>query len=289
MKTYTQRLLFICTYLLFATGTTFAADIRLATDKADFGVGEEFVVSVLISSSDSLNAVEGKVVFNTNSFSVRDIRAGSSAVNFWVDKPEAVQNGEIPFSGITPGGFSGTNKQLFSFVLEPRSPGAHQIDLNDVKVLRNDGSGTSILAEIHGLSVSINPEQKKILESGPVDNEKPEQFWLSIAQDPNIFEGKYFLVFATQDKISGIAKYQVKEGAFGRFIDAQSPYLLKDQNLSKKIIVRAIDKSGNERLATLNSVHQPWYLNYIVIGISLTLISLLFFRSIKNTWLHFIK
>jgi hypothetical protein len=77
MKIYTKTLLFICTYLLFATGTTFAADVRLMAGKADFGVGEEFVVSVLISSSDSLNAVEGKVVFDADSFFVRDIRAGS--------------------------------------------------------------------------------------------------------------------------------------------------------------------------------------------------------------------
>lgn len=290
MKIYTKSLLFLLLYVTFTAAPALAADVQLITNKTSLGVGEGFLVSVRINSAESLNAVEGKVVFTPESFSVRDIRYGNSVINFWVDSPEVQQDGSIHFSGITPGGFNGENKEIFSFVVEPRLSGSQQIGIKDLQVFLNDGSGMKASINTQGLTVSISPEQKNTNEKALVDNEMPERFWLSIANDPNLFDGQYFLVFATQDKISGIAKYQVKEGVFGRFVDAESPYVLKDQKLTKKIFVKAIDKSGNERLATLNAIHQqPWYLNYVVIGISLILITLLLFGSIKNTWSRFIK
>jgi len=59
-------------------------------------------------------------------------------------------------------------------------------------------------------------------------------------------DGKYFLVFSTQDKGSGVDHYEVREGRFGGFSEVSSPYILKYQSLDKKIFVKAIDKFGNE-------------------------------------------
>lgn len=85
---------------------------------------------------------------------------------------------------------------------------------------------------------------KKITYRAMIDTTIPEPFELKTGKDPLVFEGKYFLSFAAQDKMSGIDYYEVKEGK-GDWKKAVSPYLLEDQSLAKKIIVRAYDKAGN--------------------------------------------
>ena len=82
------------------------------------------------------------------------------------------------------------------------------------------------------------------------DYDSPENFTPEIGRDSLIFSGKYFLVFATQDKNSGVNYYEVKEG--GRtFRRAASPYLLENQLLTEWIFVRAVDYAGNTRQVEL--------------------------------------
>jgi len=105
-----------------------------------------------------------------------------------------------------------------------------------------------------------------------IDTTPPEEFSLEIGQEPALFEGKYFLSFATTDKTSGIDYYEIKEGK-GGFKKAQSPYLIKDQSLTKKIIVRVYDKAGNETTVEYLSLEAkkpfPWWvIILIVIGLA---------------------
>lgn len=290
MKLHTKNFLIIFGYLIITTGTVFSADLRMVPSKSDIGLGEQFVVSVFVDSDESLNAIEGKVIVSSDAFSVKDIRDGNSVINFWIDKPSAKQSGEVYFAGITPGGFSGKNKLLFSLVLEPKIVGEHSIELKDVKALINDSVGTNSTVNIYNTDISIDSKLNKVEQDIVIDEELPEPFQISLAKDPNLFEGKYFLVFSTQDKISGISKYKVREGRFGAFAEAESPYVLKSQNLNKKIYVKAIDKSGNERVATLNPQSLvPWYLNYVVVAIMALLLVLALFIGIKKSWLRFIR
>jgi len=104
-----------------------------------------------------------------------------------------------------------------------------------------------------------------------IDTTTPEAFQLKIGKDPSVFEGKYFLSFAAQDKMSGVDYYEVKEGKrdFKRTI---SPYLLEEQSLSKKITVQAYDKAGNYQTAEIKPPSKiTWenglYLILILIGI----------------------
>jgi len=70
-----------------------------------------------------------------------------------------------------------------------------------------------------------------------------------IQRDPAIFDGKYFIVFYTTDKETGVDYYMVKEGEREWKI-AKSPYLLENQNLDEEIKVKAVDRAGNETIAT---------------------------------------
>jgi len=91
---------------------------------------------------------------------------------------------------------------------------------------------------------------KKVTYRFMIDTTLPEEFKPEIGRDPTIFEGKYFLSFATTDKTSGVDYYEVKEGKRD-FKKVKSPYLLEDQSLKSKIVVKAIDKAGNEKIAQI--------------------------------------
>ncbi|HHE65575.1 MAG TPA: hypothetical protein ENL09_06080 [Bacteroidetes bacterium] len=102
---------------------------------------------------------------------------------------------------------------------------------------------------------------------------------ISVHIDPNIYDGKYFIVFSTVDKQTGLDHYEILEitpeelekikkedGGIANFFnklfgkweeksswkEGESPYLLADQSLGSVIKVKAIDKAGNERLVEYN-------------------------------------
>jgi len=100
-------------------------------------------------------------------------------------------------------------------------------------------------------------EQKwrdKVSFRGMIDTQPPEEFKPETGKSPSVFEGKYFLSFATKDSGSGIDHYEILEiGDGGEEVwkIGESPYLLKDQTLQSTIRVKAIDKAGNERIAEI--------------------------------------
>ena len=265
-----------------------ASEIRLEASKVEVRTGEQFVVTAFMSADESLNAVEGRLVFPQDLLSVKEIRDGNSVINFWVEKPRIEASGIILFSGITPGGFSGANNGIFSVVFEAKNTGVASIILQGTKALENDGLGSQTALLTRDTAVSIKSGDSNVRKETLTDTELPEDFNPSIESDPSIFGGKFFLVFATQDKISGIANYKIREGEWSRFTIAESPYLLKHQSLDRNIFVKAIDKNGNERIAVLNVQHQaPWYRQYAVLGILLAMVLVGFL--LKKVWSRFTK
>ena len=160
-----------------------------------------------------------------------------------------------------------------------------------MKTLLNDGTGTETNTTISNLQFVISGQgpasQPAVVETKDIDI--PESFEPMVASDPAIFDGKYFLVFVTQDKGSGIDHYEVREGR-EPFVVAESPYLLQDQNLHKKIAVKAVDRSGNERLITLPPQKPlPWYENYIILAILIIMVFITGVILRKGLWKKFIK
>jgi hypothetical protein len=270
--------LFLLVFGLFVATPVFAAEIRLDAHKAEINHGEQFLMDVIIHSEESLNAVEGRLVFPADKLIVKEIRDGNSVINFWIERPRIESSGIILFSGITPGGFSGANKSIFSIVFEAKNTGIASVILQNTKALKNDGLGTETILRKRDSAVSIKSGYNNTSKETLIDMELPESFKPIIESDPNVFEGKNFLVFATQDKISGISHYEVKEYRFkpisflSGYHDVQSPYLLKDQKLKSTVIIRAIDNNGNARVVEVlprNPLRWYEYLFYWVIIISM--------------------
>jgi hypothetical protein len=252
-------------FLLFSVTSCLAAEVYFDGEQ-EFGLGNQFRIDLIINTEDeAINAIEGSITFQSDFLKVKEFSDGDSIVNFWLQKPKLTLNNKISFSGITPGGYIGNKGKVFSIIFQSLKEGEVDIKFSNLKILLNDGSGTAAQVKTTGMKIKISggPEASASAPIQETDNEPPETFMPEIASSPDIFDGQWFLVFATQDKISGIDHYEVKEG-WGGFNVAESPYLLKNQNLDKKISVKAVDKNGNERTIVLPAKISRWYKNYLI-------------------------
>lgn len=254
----------------------FGAQAYFVVPQNTVGVGQEALVEVYIDTENiSANAVEGSIVFPTN-VEIVDVKNGNSSINFWVDQPHVVGKGSISFSGIVSGGITG---KIYLFSIRVKSLNEEDVSFNfgNIQVLQNDGTGNE-------LKVNTMPGKLSVVDGGvgmiedKGDVIAPEGFKPEIAQNDEMFDGAYFLVFAAQDKGSGIDHYEVKEGFFSTYTKAESPYVLRNQKLDVKVYVKALDKKGNERVVIVNPQNPvPWYRDYTILGILLVVCLIGFF------------
>ena len=275
---------------MFFPFVTIAGEIRIDMNKANIGTKEQFLVNVIVFTNEPINAVEGQISFNPNMLEVKEIRDGGSSVNIWIEKPEITSNGTIVFSGITPGGFLGVNNQLFTIVFEAKDSGIASIVINNAKALQNDGIGTKIPLAFRNVKINIQKENNAMQEEISKDTTIPEPFKPIITQDLSLFENNWFVVFATQDKISGISHYEIKEYKFryfsflSRWKTADSPYVLTDQSLKSRIIIKAIDNAHNTQTAKINPTNPLLWYEYTLYWFIIISISCGIFCLAQKTW-----
>ena len=271
----------------------FAAEIFYSDDVREVRAGTEFEIGVFLNAeSENINAIEGILRFPADILEFKELNDGNSIVNFWMERPHMEQGtrdkeqGEIVFSGITPGGFVGKRGLIFRITFLAKNEGNGKLEMQNIKALLNDGNGTAADISVSPLKIVVT---SKALSLPPKkeekDQEPPESFKPEVARDSSIFDGKWFLVFATQDKSSGIDHYEIIEtrsGMLGAWIKrqgtwtrAESPYILADQELRSFIFIKAVDKAGNVRIEK-NLPRNPlrWYENYenwiiIVLGLAI--------------------
>jgi len=302
-----------------------AAQLNFVSQTQEINVGQQFQVNVILNTEgEQINAVEGKIVFPEDLLDLKEVRDGNSIVNFWIERPKAETRkdtntntkqhesvrvdscgeannscGSVYFSGITPGGYNGSQGLVLSIIFLAKKEGSGLIEIQNAKTLLNDGKGTEAKLKIFNFQFSIFKEAAAVQPLAPEirDLEPPENFKPEIASDPTIFDGKYFLVFATQDKSSGIDYYAIHESTRKRtridtkdWTQAESPYLLKDQKLRSWIYVKAVDKAGNERIAVVEPRYPlKWYEkweNWIII---ILLAVLIFYILRKFLWKTYTK
>jgi len=299
-----------------------AAELKLSSPN-ELSVGQQFQVDVILNTEgEQINAIEGKIVFPDELLEVKEIRDGNSIVNFWIERPKAETRkdtntntnlhesvrvdscgetnnscGFVYFSGIMPGGYNGSQGLILSTIFLAKKEGSGLIEIQKAKTLLNDGKGTEAEVRIKNLEFRISKSSASQIPNSKFqipDTEPPEDFKPEVAQNPEMFEGKYFLVFATQDKGSGIAGYFVHETTrkkdatridTKRWVEAESPYVLKDQKLKSFIYVKAVDKAGNERIVIVPPKYPlKWYekgeiWGIIVVAIVIIWLILLIFRK----------
>jgi len=257
--------------LLFTPLITKAAILYLTPDNGQFHQGDTFMVEIrLDTQGEYINAVEANLSFSSDILEVKDLSQGNSVLTLWVKEP-TVSQGVISLAGGTPGGYQGANGILTKIAFKARVQGVGQVNfLNNSKALLNDGKGTEAKLSTKNGSFSVlakkleAPEDQWQKELGE-DKTAPLPFKIEISRNPAIFEGKYFIIFSTTDKETGVDYYEVKEGK-GNWEKAISPYVLKNQNLTSDIWVKAVDKAGNEWVEIVKAAHKPIW-EYILYGV----------------------
>ncbi len=242
------KTLFIFWFSTFFFCCAHASEIRLEASKVNIRTNEEFSVDLVVSNKELINALGGRVVFPEALLEVKEIRDGNSIIHVWIERPQLSAPGEIVFSGITPGGFVGADNKVLSILFEAKQEALAPISVLQVQAFRNDGSASEIGLSIRDTVVEIKPGDSRTRKEILYDHEKPEPFLPIIASDNSMFNGEYFVVFGTQDKGSGIKQYEIREGRWGRYQEATSPYHIRAQKLNTDIYIKAIDNAGNERL-----------------------------------------
>ena len=275
--------------LFLAAAETQAASLYIDPAFSEMNRGDAKQLAVRLDvdeeAGECVNAVDAVISYSEN-ISVVDISTGDSILTVWVEEP--VINKEdrtITFAGGLPNGYCGrvqgdprlTNNLIKIIVRAPGFSVGRAAEGSAVASVRfepqtaaylNDGRGTSAQLNTFGAEIAVSDNAgNEIVDTWraevAADTIRPEEFSISLEQNDTAFGGKYFIVFNTTDKQTGIDLYQVMEeplSSFGYFnwgradapwITARSPYVLEDQSLNSTIRVRAIDKAGNEYVATL--------------------------------------
>lgn len=226
---------------------------------------ETFPVEVKIKTEgECINVVKGEIKYSFEVLEVRDFFLAESILKLWIQPPQVLpEEGKIIFIGGIPGEYCGTfldnENSLLKIIFQVKNLKEErlaQLEFSEnSQIFLNDGQGSLGKLNFEKASFKISAQKKFSKEESwkriiLEDKIPPEPFEIIISKDPLIFDGKYFIVFETQDKQSGIDHYEVKEGKSG-WKRAKSPYLLEDQTLKSEIQVKAIDKAGNERISRI--------------------------------------
>jgi competence protein ComGC len=275
------------TYLLIITILTILIipNISWAFD-FDYQINKKnqsYLLQILFTNNHStFNALEGEIKIKNLDLINPTISTANSIIDFWVDKP-IISSNTITFSGITPGGITQETGEILSINLQPIN-NLSEIIIESAQgtYFLNDGQGTASDFTQNTKTLTLPEIESEVPEIK--DLYPPENFYPKVFSDPDIYNGQYILVFETKDKGSGIDYYQVAEtkkitrDSTGKISPirnsqwkkAESPYILKDQKLSSYILVEAIDKVGNKRLAIIYPQTKPldntkYYFSVIII------------------------
>ena len=257
--------------------------LYLEPAQGEYQLGDTFSVQVMIDTEEEcINTVQGEIDFSKDILETVNFTTGNSILTIWLEKPKINQNlGKISFVGGIPGGYCGPLPGepgeldlLLKIFFKTKKEGMANLRLSEEsQVLLNDGFGTPAKLTLKAASYEVEPRKDRAKDEWQEELEKddipPESFEIEINQTPEIFEGKYFIIFSTTDKQTGIDYYEVKEGKKD-WKRVESPYLLEDQSLQSIIKVKAIDKAGNERMAEYLPPKKPfpyWLIVATIVGL----------------------
>jgi len=289
MQQAIKTLLFLfISAVVIAPASAFAVAVYFDPAEKEAHIGDTFVLDVRIDNEDEcINVIDLVIEYDNKVVSAVDVGRGDSLITLWVEPPVIDDAaGTVSFSGGIPGGYCGRivgdpglsnllAKVVFTtsgYKLNPSEGDKGIVRLSDSsRVLLNDGLGTEVILGTTTAKVTLLERRSFVVnewidEIGE-DTSAPETFEVELHQDPAVENGKYFIVFITNDKQSGIDHFEVFESSLetpGYEVGTNKPaqwrkiesneqyYVLRDQTLKSKVIVKAIDKAGNEQIAELN-------------------------------------
>jgi hypothetical protein len=248
-----------------------AATVAFDPQETTVGMATPFLVGMTIDSDVPVNTIRA-VIDVPDSMDILDASDGNSIINFWIERPHITDSHQLVFAGIIPGGFSGIRGKLLTLKVQAKREGTYSFILNpSSNMYANDEHATRQNIISRPLELSVVEGKDNLVNAIP-DTTPPETFTPVVVNIPDGGQGSWAVSFEAQDKVSGIASYQVSESMkkitpdnTSRLMklswhEAKSPYILSDQQLSSYIYVKATDLKGNMRFAVVAPQHPPvWY------------------------------
>jgi hypothetical protein len=144
---------------LFAqlTGSAPRALLSIAPESSTFGVGEDVVVSVMLSARTKVNLTDVLLRYPSDKLEPIRVSKENSIANLWIGEPSIP--GKLGMMRMTAGiigadAFTGKGK-LLTITFRAKSEGAANLALTDGSVLAHDGSGTNVLDLASGAEYKI--------------------------------------------------------------------------------------------------------------------------------------
>lgn len=249
---YKRTLLFVIG-LLVAPRALFGAELYLESGPyVHTPTAHEWYVDIMLDTEGVLmNAISLELAFDPTVLSLVSAQYDDSIVTSWFEVPK-VNGDHVVLSGIMAGGFDAVidpvSKEsvpgrVARLVFTADKETETVLSFSEASLALHDGVGTQQVPKTKPFRLVLSRDSAPVQEVQS-DTESPEVFTPVVAHDEALFNGKYFLVFETKDRGSGIAYYEVREGR-GSWQRAVSPYEIQDQSLRKQLFVKAVDSEGN--------------------------------------------
>lgn len=266
-------------FLIVFPALASAATLRFDPPVRSTAPGDVFIATMRIdvASGECVNAVTVGLSYPTQLLTLNAVSRGESIFSLWLNQTEDKEKGEVHFVAGIPGGYCGraigdpgqsniVAKIIFQY--KGRSP-ADAATLNflpETEVDLNDGLGSKATLILEPMAIqyaatsSLHNEWLSVVSE---DTFPPEEFIPQIFRDSSNDKSPFYLIFDATDKQSGVEHYEVTEedpNSFGFRLGSRvkakpapvtSPYLLQDQTLSSRIVVRAFDHAGNMQEAII--------------------------------------
>lgn len=281
--------------IFVAPGSAFAVRLYLDPETQEVPRLDTFYVPIRIDADgECINAVSGRLYYDPNELAVVDIITAESIFTLWTEGPLVLregdkEKGEVVFEGGVPGGYCGrvlgdpgrtdtVAKLVVQGTPQPLPVGERtrtELVMDPgTAVYLHDGTGRQASTTVTGIDLTLiqatGTPSNVWLNDVQNDTVAPELFEVTLVEGPSVGNNRHYIVFSTTDKQSGIDHYEVKETDPDRFgfltwlpertsywVVAESPYILRDQKLTSKILVKAVDKNGNERVVTYTPPMSP--------------------------------
>lgn len=252
-------------------GSAHAAQLYLDPDQGKYGPGDTFILNVRLDTEDEcINAADVLITYPSKTLRAVDFGRGRSILSLWVTEPVLdVEKGTVRFVGGIPGGYCGRvpgdpslsnilGKVVFTVIAADQDKANINFS-SESQVYLSDGLGTKADTKSRGATIAlqktaVGTPDPWLLEVGE-DDIPPDPFAVEVQSTRGVYGGKYYIVFSTIDKQSGMDHFELFER--GGWITIESPYQLRNQFILDDIQVRAIDKAGNERVGTYEKGSVP--------------------------------
>jgi hypothetical protein len=132
-------------FLLAFPFATRAAELTFSPPSGSFAAGEEFSIKIQVNpGTDSVNAADGTLSFDSTLLSVASLSKDGSAFSLWTAEPEFSNSaGTVTFSGGTPTAFS-SQKAVLTVNFTAKTTGTATVSFTKGSILAADGKGTDV-------------------------------------------------------------------------------------------------------------------------------------------------